>query len=182
VDDVCAPVDNDGDGYDATVDCDDSNAAINPGAAEVCGNGIDENCDGVDDVCAPVGGSADYDIRGFRTDDSVRIGEDVTIRVYIHNEDHNNSDPGALLTIYGEQNGETISIVSGQLVFDTSEYRYTRYTFTYQSVNEGEIRWYATLTDRTDPGNILDSATGRTDVRRRWRYNRGDRHYGEDDD
>jgi len=37
--------DLDGDGYFAWVDCDDSDASINPGAVDVCGNGIDEDCD-----------------------------------------------------------------------------------------------------------------------------------------
>jgi hypothetical protein len=65
-------IDNDNDGYDAgtqTVcygasipsgysagtlggDCNDNNAAVNPGATEVCGNGIDDNCnEDVDEGC-----------------------------------------------------------------------------------------------------------------------------------
>ncbi len=36
-------------------DCDDANAAVNPGAVEVCYDGLDNDCDGTsDDGCAPV--------------------------------------------------------------------------------------------------------------------------------
>ena len=44
------PIDADADGYDQTSDCDDGDAAVNPGATEVCDD-IDNDCDGlVDDA------------------------------------------------------------------------------------------------------------------------------------
>lgn len=42
------PVDADGDGVISTQDCNDSNAAIRPGARDIPGNKVDENCDGKD--------------------------------------------------------------------------------------------------------------------------------------
>jgi putative metal-binding protein len=57
-----AAPDVDGDGYKPIpdgADCDDTNAAIHPGAAEIPGNPVDENCDGIapdadgDGVAAP---------------------------------------------------------------------------------------------------------------------------------
>ena len=41
-------VDEDGDGFDTLVDCDDDNGAVNPEAAEVC-DGVDNDCDALID-------------------------------------------------------------------------------------------------------------------------------------
>jgi hypothetical protein len=48
------PVDMDQDGYTvAQGDCDDRNPDVHPGAAEICGDGIDNDCNGlVDDGCS----------------------------------------------------------------------------------------------------------------------------------
>ncbi len=46
-------IDDDGDGHALPADCSDSNPAIYPGAPEIAGNGIDENCDG-SDTPAPI--------------------------------------------------------------------------------------------------------------------------------
>jgi len=48
-----APIDADNDGYDETVDCNDNDAAINPGAVEVCDDAKDNNCDGLIDQQDP---------------------------------------------------------------------------------------------------------------------------------
>ncbi len=42
---LCPPEDGDGDGWDGDEDCDDTDAAVFPGAEELC-NGIDDDCDG----------------------------------------------------------------------------------------------------------------------------------------
>jgi hypothetical protein len=51
---ACASFDNDADGYFSPQDCDDFNMAVNPDAPEVCGDHIDNNCDGKRDCKDPV--------------------------------------------------------------------------------------------------------------------------------
>ena len=52
--------DVDGDGYNASVDdCDDNDAAVNPGMLEACDDGVDNNCDGdIDEGCGTTDSNA----------------------------------------------------------------------------------------------------------------------------
>ncbi|MGP8323536.1 MAG: PilC/PilY family type IV pilus protein, partial [Methanosarcinaceae archaeon] len=74
--DTSCDVDNDGDGYlasidpsDPSYDCDDNDRNINPGATEICGDGIDQDCDGSDLACT--GSDLDLDGDGY----SVNMGD-----------------------------------------------------------------------------------------------------------
>ena len=64
----------------AVGDCDDSDAAINPGAAEVCEDGLDNDCDGTANGCGLSGpltdADADYTLRGSS---GSSLGYDLTL-------------------------------------------------------------------------------------------------------
>ena len=69
-------VDDDGDGYVASEDCNDAAASVNPGAKEACDDGaVDEDCDGLindqdEDVAGTRPGYADADDDEYGDDDT----------------------------------------------------------------------------------------------------------------
>lgn len=59
-------IDIDGDGYStATGDCNDTNNTIYPGAPEICGDGIDQDCDSQDETCPSDPNDIDNDADGY---------------------------------------------------------------------------------------------------------------------
>ena len=64
-----AQPDNDHDGYDQSVDCDDNNPDVHPGALEIC-NGIDDDCNGLIDDGAIITWYKDADGDGYGVDDA----------------------------------------------------------------------------------------------------------------
>ncbi len=63
---LTADIDNDSDGYTENQgDCDDSNNTVYPGAAEICGDGIDQDCNGSDLACTPDPDDVDNDGDGI---------------------------------------------------------------------------------------------------------------------
>jgi len=59
-------VDDDGDGVTENQgDCNDASPTVHPGAAEVCGDGIDQDCNGADAVCPPDPNDVDDDGDGL---------------------------------------------------------------------------------------------------------------------
>lgn len=66
----CAGIgDNDEDGFDTLSDCDDTNEFVNPDATEIWYDGIDQNCDGLNDFDQDQDGDAAFGFGGTDCDD-----------------------------------------------------------------------------------------------------------------
>ena len=59
-------------------DCDDTRADVSPGASELCGNGIDDDCDGMTDESGPTTFYADTDHDGYGVPGATTMGATCT--------------------------------------------------------------------------------------------------------
>jgi cytochrome c5 len=89
----------------------------------------------------------DYDLRRFRAPKESKVGEKIEIKVKIQNE--GSIDPGAALTVVGQQGDKAIPITTadGHMVFDKPGGDEAEIKFTYTPRSGGNIRWQATLDD-----------------------------------
>jgi len=88
-------IDTDGDGFDERQDCDDEDAAVNPGATELCDE-IDNDCDGEideDDAADAVTWYQDGDGDGFGDDATAHSSCSTFVTETIHGGDCNDIDP-----------------------------------------------------------------------------------------
>ncbi len=87
-------IDGDADGFDANVDCNDNDAAIHPGAAEVC-DGVDQDCDGSADDGATDGTDwfLDSDGDGYGSPSNVQTSCETPSGYVADATDCNDGDP-----------------------------------------------------------------------------------------
>ncbi|MCB9797220.1 MAG: FG-GAP repeat protein [Alphaproteobacteria bacterium] len=103
-DDSAAPLDADGDGWAAPADCDDADPAVNPGAEELCGDGVDNDCDPSNDRGCREGGEVgvtEADLRVIGEVGQHAIGRTV---VFVPDVDGDGADE-LLLRPYSEWDG-----------------------------------------------------------------------------
>jgi len=116
---TCIDNDNDGYGnpggdssclYGIQTDCDDSNRFINPGVAEICDNGVNENCNPADDVCPQQGDVCCGEIITF--EDSATYLRNI----YVSTTGNDNND-GSIGNPYATLGMAMQSVLPGDIIY-----------------------------------------------------------------
>ena len=97
-------IDADGDGYTASQgDCDDSNTTIHPGATEICGDRIDQDCNGSDLICNNNPDSYNYYLPAFISKQNSWTG------IALSNA-NNNLEADATVVVYNESGSQVAKV------------------------------------------------------------------------
>ena len=151
------PVDQDGDGYSPPLDCDDTNPDVNPGADEIPGNGIDDDCNAATpDVVPPTSAAC-----RLRTDKLVYSATDVaaiTSEVTNLTASLTLSDLAATLTV-GPSAGPAVSTETRSLVaLPPGGRTEDSFTFTAAGREPGEYLALLTVQSGADPAGMCSVA------------------------
>ncbi|MBK9367777.1 MAG: FG-GAP repeat protein [Deltaproteobacteria bacterium] len=159
--------DEDGDGFgqdtaplracealDGTVaqagDCDDGDATVNPGAAEVCDDGLDNNCD---ESASPCAFSGDYDLNDADVIFTGESGDEAGWAMCGGDLNHDGADDLAI----GAPGADRVYVVYGPLT--PGEHKLSDADLTLSGSSGSELGYALLCTDLNDDGGA-DLAVG----------------------
>lgn len=161
--DETVDVDADGDGSTSSVDCNDTNASIHPGATEL-DNGIDDDCDGTIDEGTTTTTDTDADDDGYTTDPQDCNDADPAIHPGATEDCDDGKDNDCDGYIDGADNGCQISTPTPAPSYDGSEVSITvAYASTTPAV-DFSFGYCSNLTDPADCSAWNQSVVTRTNT------------------